>query len=246
MPAPDRKEQALKLSPRGGIKLLLFILVLVAGVIVVRASPAHQYFTAQGITTLVSQLRREPWAPFAFVAAYTVATAFDFSGAVLTLLGGAIFGFWWGSVLNLLGANLGASGAFWLARGLGREGLTSLTGGGFGALDQFSAERGFAWLLRLRLIPIVPFNLLNFAAGLTAMSWRTFALATAIGVVPATLVYTYFADALLVAGKPHVEAQRVIVRVSVALAALVALSFVPSLFARRRGSTAVTESSERR
>src|SRR3989442_6186148 len=91
----------------------------------------------------------------AFVALYVVATALDFSGAVLTLAGGAVFGFVWGAVLNTIGANLGASAAFWVTRRLGREGLQAFLGTRLAALDRVSAEQGFAWLLRLRLIPVV-------------------------------------------------------------------------------------------
>lgn len=224
------------MTPRAqaALKLAIFVLVLAAGWFVVQATPARDYFTRDGLGRLVVILRREWWAPLAFVVAYTAAAALDFSGAVLTLLGGAIFGFWWGALLNIIGANLGASAAFWVARALGREGVKSLFGAKLAGLDRVSTERGFGWLLRLRLIPIVPYNLLNFASGLTAMPWRTFAAATAIGVVPATLIYTYFADALLSAGVSHVEADRVIIRLSIALAALVLLSFVPSL-AKRAG-----------
>jgi uncharacterized membrane protein YdjX (TVP38/TMEM64 family) len=219
---------------RAAIKLLVFVLVLAAGWFAVQATPARDLFTQHGIAQLVVILRREWWAPVAFVVAYTLAAALDFSGAVLTLLGGAIFGFGWGALLNLIGANLGASAAFWVARVLGREGVTSLFGNTLAGLDRVTAERGFAWLLRLRLIPVVPYNLLNFASGLTAMPWRTFATATAIGVIPATLIYSYFADALLSAGVSHAEADRVIIRLSIALAALVLLSFVPAL-AKRAG-----------
>src|SRR5207247_702775 len=139
------------------------------------------WLTPRGIEQLLAALREPWWAPLAFVAAYTIAAALDFSGLVLTLVGGAVFGFWWGALLNLLGANLGASAAFWVARLLGREGLHALLGDRLSAgLDRLAHQAGFAWLLRLRLIPIVPFNLRNFASGLTALPWRTYAAATAI------------------------------------------------------------------
>ena len=157
------------------------------------------------------------------------------AGLVLTLVGGAVFGFWWGALLNLLGANLGASAAFWVARLLGREGLHALLGDRLsGGLDRLAHQAGFAWLLRLRLIPIVPFNLLNFASGLTALPWRTYAAATAIGVIPATLVYTFFADALLSGSRE--AGHRVFVRLLIAGALLVLLSFVPTI-ARKLGFT---------
>ena len=225
------------LSPRvrGLAKLLVLIALLVAAALAVRASPARGWLTPRGIEQLLAALREPWWAPLAFVAAYTIAAALDFSGLVLTLVGGAVFGFWWGALLNLLGANLGASAAFWVARLLGREGLHALLGGRLlGGLDRLAHQAGFAWLLRLRLIPIVPFNLLNFASGLTALPWRTYAAATAIGVIPATLVYTFFADALLSGSRE--AGHRVFVRVLIAGALLVLLSFVPTI-ARKLGFT---------
>lgn len=222
------------MSPRarGLLKLLALILLLLAGAYALRATPARALFTPAGAGRLVMVLRESPWAPVAFVAAYTVAAALDFSGLVLTLAGGAVFGFWWGSVLNLVGANLGASAAFWVARLLGREGLQAILGRRLAGLDRLTQQAGFAWLLRLRLIPVVPFNLLNFASGLTALPWRTYAAATAIGVVPGTLVYTFFADALL--SGSHEAGRRAFVRVLIAGVLLVALSFAPAL-ARRLG-----------
>jgi uncharacterized membrane protein YdjX (TVP38/TMEM64 family) len=145
-----------------------------------------------------------------------------------------VFGFAWGAVLNTIGANLGASAAFWVARRLGREAVQQFLGARLERLDRVSAEQGFWWLLRLRLIPVVPFNLLNVAAGLTAMPWRMFAAATAIGILPGTLVYTFFADALLSTGASHEAAREKITRLTIALVALVILSLVPTI-ARRLG-----------
>jgi uncharacterized membrane protein YdjX (TVP38/TMEM64 family) len=224
---------ALSRRARGALKLLALVALVSGGIVGLRATGHGPLFTVEGVGRLVEVLRQSPWAPLVFVALYVVATALDFSGAVLTLAGGAVFGFGWGAVLNTIGANVGASAAFWVARRLGREGVRQLLGAHLARLDRVSAEQGFAWLLRLRLIPVVPFNLLNVAAGLTAMPWRTFAAATAIGIVPGTLIYTFFADALLSAGASHEGAQATITRLTVALVALVILSLVP-VIARRR------------
>jgi uncharacterized membrane protein YdjX (TVP38/TMEM64 family) len=224
---------ALSRRARGVLKLLALVALVSGGIVGLRATGHGALFTAEGAGRLVELLRQSPWAPLAFVTLYVVATALDFSGAVLTLAGGAVFGFGWGAVLNTIGANLGASAAFYVARRLGREGVQQFLGARLARLDRVSAEQGFAWLLRLRLIPVVPFNLLNVAAGLTAMPWRTFAAATAIGILPGTLIYTFFADALLSAGASHEDARAQITRLTVALVALVILSLVPAI-ARRR------------
>jgi len=217
---------------KGLLKLLVLIALLLAGAYALRATPARDWVTPAGAARLAAALREPWWAPLAFVAVYTVAAALDFSGLVLTLAGGAVFGFWWGSLLNVIGANLGASAAFWVARLLGREGLRAILGGRLSGLDRLTQDAGFAWLLRLRLIPVVPFNLLNFGSGLTAISWRTYAAATALGIIPGTLVYTFFADALL--SGSHEAGHRAFLRVLIAGVLLVLLTFVPAI-ARRLG-----------
>lgn len=213
------------------LKLGALVALLIAGGYLAWRARMSGLLTRHGAQQLVTALRALWWAPVAFVGAYTVAAALDFSGFVLTLAGGAVFGFWWGSALNLIGANLGASAAFWIARLLGREGVRTILGRHSAGLDQLVQEAGFAWLLRLRLIPFVPFNLLNFASGLTAMPWRAYAGATALGLIPATLVYTFFADAILYSRE---AGHRTFQRVVVAGVLLVCLSFVPTI-ARKLG-----------
>jgi uncharacterized membrane protein YdjX (TVP38/TMEM64 family) len=207
-------------------------LIVAAGWLAARATPLRGYLTSGGLSVLVATLRDAWWSPFAFVAGYTLAIAVGFSGLALTLAGGAVFGFWWGALVNTLGANLGATAAFWLARWLGRDGLNAWLGGRLAGIDRVTQQSGVAWLLRLRLIPIVPFNLLNFASGLTAMPWPAYVVATALGIVPGTLVYTFFADAIL--GGSREATHAAFVRVLVAGALLVLLTFAPTL-ARRAG-----------
>jgi uncharacterized membrane protein YdjX (TVP38/TMEM64 family) len=219
-------------------KLLLLVLIVGAGWLAVRATPLRGYGAGGGLSALVAALRQVWWAPFAFVAGYALAIAVGVSGLVLTLAGGAVFGFWWGALLNSLGANLGATAAFWLARWLGRDGLNAVLGGRLAGIDRVTQRSGFAWLLRLRLIPIVPFNLLNFASGLTAMPWPTYVVATAIGIVPGTLVYTFFADAIL--GGSREATRAALVRIVVAGTLLVLLSFTPTL-AKRAGWLGATD-----
>ncbi len=139
-------------------------------------------------------------------------------------------------VLNTLGANVGASGAFWLARALGRDGIRAFLGNRMAMVDRLAEAQGFVWLLRLRLIPVVPFNLLNFAAGATALSWRPFAAETALGILPGTVVYTWFADS--VAAGVRDASRGALLRVAAAGAVLIFLTFVPWFVRRLRRSKA--------
>lgn len=207
------------------------LVALIAGVwLAVRLTPVGEVTSREGALATLESLRASVWAPVVFVAAYAVATAVALPGSVLTIAGGAVFGFVWGAVLNSVAANLGANAAFLIARGLGREGIQRLTRGRLAGLDRAAEQRGFWGLLVLRLVPLVPFNALNFGAGLTGIRWRDYALATAVGILPGTLVYTFFADALV---RGSTEASRdAYVRLWIAGGLLLALTAVP-LIARR-------------
>ena len=176
-----------------------------------------------------------------FVATYAVVAGMGLPATPLTLAGGAIFGTALGSLLNWCGAVLGASASFLLARLLGRDAVRGILGTWSEKLDALGARAGFATLFRLRLLPVVPFNVLSFAAGLAGIPFRSFLAATALGIIPGTLVYTYFADSLL-AGVEGAS-RRAFVRVALAAALLLAISFAPSLIARLRRHPGGTDES---
>ena len=167
-----------------------------------------------------------------FVGAYALVATFGLPAFPLTLAGGAMFGLGLGSVLNWSGAVLGACGSYGLARLLGRDALHGLLGTWGNRLDALGARSGFATIFRLRLIPVVPFNALSLAAGLAGVSFPAYSAATALGIIPGTVIYTYFADSL-VAGAAGASRQAFI-RLGVAAVLLIALSFLPRL-AQRMG-----------
>ena len=228
-------------SSRPFLKLVALVLILVAAAVLFYATPAHEYFTRERMVESLTALRSSVWAPVIFVALYAAATALALPGSLLTIAGGAVFGFGWGSLLNTIGANIGANAAFGLSRALGRQGVERMIGSRSAGIDRATVQHGFTGLLVLRLIPLVPFNALNFGSGLTVLRWRTYALATVIGIVPGTLVYTFFADALVL-GSTEASATA-FRRVLIAGVLFAALSLTP-LIARRLGlrTPAVPES----
>lgn len=202
------------------------------GVGTVAFTPVGDVLSAEGVGSLVEWLRATPGAPIVYIIVYTAASALAMPGSVLTLAGGAIFGVTEGILYTTVAANLGANAAFGLSRALGRSGVERLAGSRLEALDRATAAHGFRGLLMLRWIPIVPFNALNFGAGLTPIPWVTYATATAIGIFPGTVVYIVFADALLAGSQ---EASReALIRVVVTGLILVLLSLLPTI-ARRFG-----------
>ncbi|MFQ5704507.1 MAG: TVP38/TMEM64 family protein [Gemmatimonadales bacterium] len=217
---------------RSYFKLAALAVILIGVTVLVKATPVGEHFTRDKIIEGLNAVRGSLWAPLIFVFAYATATAFALPGSLLTIAGGAVFGFWGGSLLNSLGANLGASAAFGLSRALGRDGVEALVGGRIEGLNKATEQHGFLALLVLRLIPLVPFNALNFGSGLTAMRWRDYVLATVLGILPGTLVYTFFADALVQGSTAAGETART--RMWIAAGLFLALTLVP-LIARRLG-----------
>jgi uncharacterized membrane protein YdjX (TVP38/TMEM64 family) len=207
------------------------LVVLLVGAWLAWRLPAVQHFVGRDqLATLRDRLGAPWWSPAAFVVVYAALAALGFSGLVLTLAGGVVFGFERGVVLNTIGANLGANAAYALARILGKDAVAALLGARFARVQRFAEAGGFLWLLRLRLIPVVPFNLLNLAGGLAGMPWRTFAAATALGIVPGTVIDTLFADAIVTGTG---EASRAaFTRLLVAGGLLVLLTLVPTITRR--------------
>ena len=215
---------------RAWLKLGALVLLIVGGFFGVRATPAGPYLTLDGIGDGIEWLRGNAWAAPIFVGIYAAATALAVPGTILTLAGGAVFGFWWGTVYNFIAANIGANAAFLVARSLGGDAVRRLIGKDskvLNKLDGIVERHGFRGLLTLRLIPLVPFNALNFGSGLMALKWRTYATATLIGILPGTAVYTFFADAILQGSQ---EASRdAWLRVLLAGLLLVLLGFLPTI-----------------
>lgn len=133
-----------------------------------------------------------PIAPIAFIVLYNLATILLIPGSVLTLGGGVLFGLWWGSLYVLFAATLGATFAFWIGRNIARDWVNQKISRypKFTAIDKAVAKEGFKIVFLTRLSPIFPFNLLNYAFGITQVSLKDYVLGS-IGMIPGTLLYVY-------------------------------------------------------
>ena len=140
-----------------------------------------------------------PWAPAVYMAAFAVLPAFFFPVAVLALAGGLLFGLWWGSVYTFLGAMVNCTVMFMLSRSIGYESVKALVERRLSEkwqkrLEAAAGREGFVLLVVLRLIPAVPYNLINYAFGLTRMGYPAYLLGSAIGIIPGTLVFINIGD----------------------------------------------------
>jgi uncharacterized membrane protein YdjX (TVP38/TMEM64 family) len=126
----------------------------------------------------------------AFFLLYVIQTALSLPGAaVMSLAAGAIFGTMTGTFLAVISAAIGATAAFLVTRYIAGDAVTRIFGARLEKLDRELDERGFNYLLFLRLVPLFPFFLINLAAGMTRISLRTFFTATLIGIIPGAFVY---------------------------------------------------------
>lgn len=144
------------------------------------------------------------WTPAAYIALFAVLPAFFFPVAVLALAGGLLFGLWKGALYTFIGAVINCSLMFWLARHVGRARIETLLREKLSPRWQrlLEGREGFLFLIVLRLIPAVPYNLINYAFGLSGMKWSTYILASAIGIIPGTFAFINIGDKALDVSSP--------------------------------------------
>ncbi|MEM7726430.1 MAG: TVP38/TMEM64 family protein [Cyanobacteria bacterium P01_A01_bin.45] len=171
-------------------KLKLVLLgILVASLII-----AAKQFNIQGFfhNSLLWINNLGIFAPIAFIVIYNLATLLFVPGSVLTIKGGCFFGLFWGSVYVIIAATFGAVVAFLVGRYLSRDWVCKQLSKKpkFQAIDRAVAQQGFKIVLLTRLSPIFPFNLLNYAFGVTQVSLKDYTLGS-IGMIPGTILYVY-------------------------------------------------------
>ncbi len=138
------------------------------------------------------------WAPVFVVAFYIIACILFLPGSVLTLGAGFLFKLALGIITVSIGSTLGACAAFIVGRTVARKWVSEKIGGNkkFAAIDKAVGQQGFKIVLLTRLSPVLPFNLLNYAFGLTKVSFWQYALGSWIGMLPGTVMYVYLGAGL--------------------------------------------------
>ena len=163
-------------------------------------------------------------APLAFIALYAAATVLFLPGSVITLAGGVLFGPVWGTLWSLTGATLGAALAFFIARYLGGDWIARRAGPRLSRLNDGVAAEGWRFIAFVRLVPLFPFNLLNYALGLTRIAFLPYVLASAVFMLPGALAFTWLGHAgreALSGGEGTVRA------ILIALALVTSMAFLP-------------------
>lgn len=178
-------------------------------------------------------------APLLFMALYALATVLFLPGSVLTLVGGALFGPTLGTLYNLTGATVGATVAFLIARYLACDWVAERAGGRLKQLMSGVEAEGWRFVAFVRLVPLFPFNLLNYALGLTRIRLGHYVLASYICMLPGAIAYTYLG---YIGRETVAGGQGLLQKGLLALALLSVIMFLPRLVKRLRGAPVVTAS----
>lgn len=196
---------------------------------VVAAVTLRDRFDAAALETWVNSAGAA--GPLLFMALYALVTVLFLPGSVITLVGGALFGPVWGTLWNLTGATLGATLAFLIARYLGADWVTRRAGARLMRLNDGVSAEGWRFVAFVRLVPVFPFNLLNYALGLTRIPFVAYVLATWIFMLPGAIAYTWLGHA----GREALSGGEGLIRnILIALALLAAVAFLPRLISKLR------------
>ena len=210
-------------------KPLLFLALLVAAVAGVHLSGAAQYLQQERLQALIASYG--VLAPAIYILIYALAPVLFLPGLPITIVGGIAFGPFWGVVYAITGATIGASLAFLVARYVARDWVSArLTGPKWEKLDREVAQHGWKVVAFTRLIPAFPFNLLNYAFGLTRVSFVQYVVATFVCMLPACIAFIVFSSSLLglIRGKVSPAAL-------LGIGLIVLVSLLPVIYKRLKG-----------
>ncbi len=164
------------------------------------------------------------WAPVAYVIILSLLPLLLFPDSVIVIAGGMVFGLAGGTLLTLIGSVIGSGIAFYIARGLGQEFVQKLIRKPQADFNQMAEKKGFWLVLMLRLIPLFPFKVVSYSAGLSKVKFKDFTLATTLGSLPGIMVYVNLGDKSTAIGSQGFY---------VAIALLIIL-FIGSYFLKKR------------
>jgi len=220
-------------SNRSMIKAGILMLFIIAAVFLVRFSSVKEYLTAKQLGLFLASAGF--WAPLLFVFIYAGGVCLFLPGTLLTALGAAIFGPYFGFLYVWLGAMLGSSLAFFIGRYLGRDFAASLIGERLKRYDDAIERNGFATVLYLRLM-YFPFTPMNFGMGLTKVRFRDYFSGTALGITVGTFIFTFFVGTVKDVWTSGRWAELLSWKVFLSLALFIFSFFIPKILRKARSN----------
>lgn len=207
------------------IFLIAFIITTVASI---RLTGLDSYLDQERLRSWISGYGA--WGPAVYIIIYSIAPSLMLPGLPITIAGGILFGPLAGTIYTSIGATIGASIAFLVARYMGRGWIeTMLKESRWKELDSEVERQGWKVVAFTRLIPLFPFNLLNYAFGLTRIRFSHYLIASFVFMLPGVIAYVVFSSSLLGLLKGNVSREFL-----VGLILVVILSAIPIIYKRRR------------
>lgn len=185
----DGTEQPASAGRKAIMKAVALVIFIILAVCIIRFTPVKNLLTREVLGSFLEAAGF--WAPLIFMLIYTAGICLFVPGTLLTALGAAIFGPYWGFLYVWVGAMAGASAAFWIGRTLGRDFAASLIGDRLRKYDDTIERNGFATVLYLRLV-YFPFTPMNFGMGLTKVRFWDYFFGTGLGIIVGTFIFTFF------------------------------------------------------
>lgn len=223
---PDASNPARSLRT-AAVRAALLVAIIVAGIAATHWTPVGDWLSEEHIVEFLEGIRDAPWAPIVLLLLYSVLAPTGISMVPL-IVAGSIFGPAAGSLYNSAGLIIGASTSFWLARTLGRDFVTRVSGDRLRRAERLFNRHGFWPLVQSRFLPL-PFPVVNFGAAMAGVDAGRFFVAAVLGLVPSTVIHSYFISQLIYVPGP--ERVRYGVAYGLAFVAFNLLIGVPWLFA---------------
>jgi uncharacterized membrane protein YdjX (TVP38/TMEM64 family) len=175
------------------LKAIAFAIFLIAAIYLIRFTSIKNYLTPEVINAMLKKVGI--WAPVLFIFIYALGVCLFVPGLILTGIGALLFGPYWGFIYIWVGAMLGASGAFFIGRTLGRDFASTVIGDRLKKYNDAIERNGFTVVLYLRLL-YFPFTPMNFGMGLTKVRFGDYLLGTGVGILIGTFIIVFFTGAL--------------------------------------------------
>jgi uncharacterized membrane protein YdjX (TVP38/TMEM64 family) len=205
------------------IKLTLFAGVIIAIITLIKMTGLDQFLDKERLHSWIKGFG--PWGPLVYILIYSITPSLFLPGLPVTIAGGLAFGPVYGTLFAIVGATIGACLAFLVARYFARSQVECLLEGRLKKIDEGVEKKGWIFVAITRLIPIFPFNLLNYAFGLTKIKFSHYAITSFICMLPATAAYVVLSSSLLDLLKGRVSPELII-----GVVLLAAVSSVPFIY----------------
>ncbi len=219
-------------SSKALIKALIFICFIAVCIIIIRFTPAKNYITVQTISSFID--RSGVWAPIVYILIYSIGVCIFLPGTLLTAIGAAVFGPYYGFIYVWAGAMIGSSCAFFIGRTLGRDYAASIIGERLKRYDNAIERNGFATVLYLRLV-YFPFTPMNFGMGLTKVRFSDYIFGTGLGIIVGTFIFTFFIGTLKGVWASGNWGELISFRVAGSIALFIFSFFIPGIIKKIKG-----------